>query len=112
MIRRPPRSTLFPYTTLFRSPVVAGNSGGVPDAVRDGETGFLVPAEDPAAFADAISRLLGDPGLARRVGAAGRRAVETYFNWDRVVRRSEERRVGEESRSRWSPYHLKKKIDD
>jgi len=67
-------------------PVVAGNSGGVPDAVRDGETGFLVPAEDPAAFADAISRLLGDPGLARRVGAAGRRAVETYFNWDRVVR--------------------------
>src|SRR2546426_2114858 len=66
MIRRPPRSTLFPYTTLFRSPVVAGNSGGVPDAVRDGETGFLVPAEDPAAFADAISRLLGDPGLARR----------------------------------------------
>src|SRR2546426_510870 len=86
MIRRPPRSTLFPYTTLFRSPVVAGNSGGVPDAVRDGETGFLVPAEDPAAFADAISRLLGDPGLARRVGAAGRHAVETYFNWDRVVR--------------------------
>jgi len=67
-------------------PVVAGNSGGVPDAVRDGETGFLVPAEDPAAFADAISRLLGDPGLARRVGAAGRHAVETYFNWDRVVR--------------------------
>src|SRR5207247_232890 len=58
-------------------PVVAGNSGGVPDAVRDGETGFLVPAEDPAAFADAISRLLGDPGLARRVGAAGRHAVET-----------------------------------
>src|SRR5207247_1341128 len=39
-------------------PVVAGNSGGVPDAVRDGETGFLVPAEDPAAFADAISLLV------------------------------------------------------
>src|SRR2546430_5874798 len=140
MIRRPPRSTLFPYTTLFRSgvagrvqflgevsardrpalyglatvyvgasrraerigvegfgislveasacglPVVAGNSGGVPDAVRDGETGFLVPPEDPAAFSDAICRLLADDELARRVGAAGRRAVETYYNWDRVVR--------------------------
>src|SRR5881398_1281974 len=66
-------------------PVVAGNSGGVPDAVREGETGFLVPAEDPAAFADAICRLLADAELARRVGAAGRRAVETYYNWDRVV---------------------------
>src|SRR5438132_1536144 len=67
-------------------PVVAGNSGGVPDAVRDGETGFLVPPEDPAAFCDAICRLLADDELARRVGAAGRRAVETYYNWDRVVR--------------------------
>ena len=67
-------------------PVVAANSGGIPDAVRDGETGFLVPPEDPAALAGAISRLLADTELARRVGAAGRRAVETYYNWDRVVR--------------------------
>jgi len=67
-------------------PVVAGNSGGIPDAVRDGETGFLVPPEDPPALAGAISRLLADTELARRVGAAGRRAVETYYNWDRVVR--------------------------
>ena len=67
-------------------PVVAGNSGGIPDAVRDGETGFLVPPEDPAAFADAICRLLADPAAAKRIGQAGRRAVETYFNWDRVVR--------------------------
>src|SRR5207245_951545 len=67
-------------------PVVAGNSGGIPDAVRDGETGFLVPPEDPAAFADAICRLLADKAAAQRMGQAGRRAVETYFNWDRVVR--------------------------
>jgi phosphatidyl-myo-inositol dimannoside synthase len=67
-------------------PVVAGDSGGIPDAVRDGETGFLVPAEDPAGFANAICRLLGDPALARRLGDNGRRAVETHFNWDRVVR--------------------------
>ena len=67
-------------------PVVAGNSGGIPDAVRDGETGFLVPPEEPAAFADAICRLLADPAAAQRMGQNGRRAVETYFNWDRVVR--------------------------
>jgi phosphatidylinositol alpha-1,6-mannosyltransferase len=67
-------------------PIVAGNSGGIPDAVRDGETGVLVPPEEPEAFADAICRLLADPARAQQIGANGRRAVETYFNWDRVVR--------------------------
>jgi phosphatidylinositol alpha-1,6-mannosyltransferase len=67
-------------------PVVAGNSGGIPDAVREGETGFLVPPEDPGALAEAIIRVLADNELAKRVGAAGRRAVETHYNWDRVVR--------------------------
>src|SRR5207247_9789408 len=67
-------------------PVVAGDSGGIPEAVRDGETGLLVPSEEPAAFADAISRLLADAALARRLGDNGRRAVEGHFNWDRVVR--------------------------
>src|SRR5213079_1652098 len=47
-------------------PVVAGNSGGIPDAVRDGETGFLVPPEDPAALAATIVRLLASPDLAKR----------------------------------------------
>lgn len=67
-------------------PVVAANSGGIPDAVRDGETGFLVPPEEPAAFAEAICRLLADPATGKRIGQNGRRAVESYFNWDRVVR--------------------------
>jgi phosphatidylinositol alpha-1,6-mannosyltransferase len=66
-------------------PIVAGNSGGVPDAVRANETGLLVPPEDPAAVAAAVARLLADSGEARKIGAAGRRAVETYYNWDRVV---------------------------
>ncbi|HMA38539.1 MAG TPA: glycosyltransferase family 4 protein [Gemmatimonadales bacterium] len=66
--------------------VVGGRSGGVPDAVRDGETGILVEPEDPAAVAAGINRLLGDDALRKRMGAAGRRAVETYYNWDRVCR--------------------------
>ncbi len=66
--------------------VLAGNSGGVPDAVRDGETGLLVDPDDPAAVTVGITRLLGDPALGRRLGDAGRRAVETYYNWDRVAR--------------------------
>jgi phosphatidylinositol alpha-1,6-mannosyltransferase len=67
-------------------PIVAGDSGGVPDAVRAGETGFLVPPEDVGAVAEAVCRLLTDRALAGRIGAAGRRAVETHYNWDRVMR--------------------------
>jgi phosphatidylinositol alpha-1,6-mannosyltransferase len=66
--------------------VVAGDSGGVADAVRDGETGMLVDPDDPAAVAAGITRLLGDAGLRHRMGGAGRRAVETHYNWDRVAR--------------------------
>jgi phosphatidylinositol alpha-1,6-mannosyltransferase len=67
-------------------PVVAGRAGGVPDAVREGETGLLVDPRDAAAAADAIGRILGDAALARRLGDTGRRAAETVYNWDRVAR--------------------------
>ncbi len=66
--------------------VVGGRSGGVPDAVREGETGILVDPDDPAAVAEGIKLLLADEELRKRMGAAGRRAVESYYNWDRVAR--------------------------
>ena len=66
-------------------PVVAGRSGGIPEAVRDGETGLLVDAERAEAVSDALRLLLDDPVLRARLGIAGRRAVETYYNWDRVA---------------------------
>ena len=66
--------------------MVGGRSGGVPDAVREGETGILVAPDDPAALAAGITALLSDDARRRRMGAAGRRAVETYYNWDRVAR--------------------------
>jgi phosphatidylinositol alpha-1,6-mannosyltransferase len=67
-------------------PVVAGRSGGIPAAVRDGETGLLVDAERPEAVAEALADLLNDAPLRARLGAAGRRAVESHYNWDRVTR--------------------------
>ena len=66
-------------------PVVAGDSGGVRSAVRDGETGLVVPPADPAAVAAAVRGLLASPDRRRDLGAAGRRAVETHYNWDRVA---------------------------
>ena len=66
-------------------PVVAGRSGGMPDAVRENETGLLVDPEDAESVAAAVGGLLDDPERARALGAAGRRAVETFYNWPRVV---------------------------
>lgn len=65
--------------------VVAGDSGGVRSAVRDGETGLVVPPEDPTAVAEALKSLLGDPQRRQEMGRAARRAVETHYNWDRVA---------------------------
>lgn len=66
-------------------PVVAGRSGGIPEAVKDGVTGILVDAEKPGEVAEAIRRLLRDPALAERLGAAGRKAIVDYYNWERVA---------------------------
>jgi phosphatidylinositol alpha-1,6-mannosyltransferase len=67
-------------------PVIAGRSGGIPELVRDGETGLLVDPERTGPLVQAIERLLDNPELARRLGGAGRAEVERYYNWDRVVR--------------------------
>ncbi len=67
-------------------PVVAGDSGGVRSAVRDGETGIVVPPEDVDAIATAVSRYLRDNDARARDGANGRRAVKAHYNWDRVAR--------------------------
>jgi len=63
-------------------PVVGGDSGGAPDAVREGETGYVVDGRDVAALADRVATLLGDPELAGRMGAAGRAWVEREWRWD------------------------------
>lgn len=59
--------------------VVASRVGGIPEVVVDGETGLLVAPDDPAALAEALNRLLGDPGLRAKLGAAARlRATERF----------------------------------
>ncbi|MFJ3215998.1 glycosyltransferase family 4 protein [Kitasatospora sp. NPDC086801] len=68
-------------------PVVAGDSGGAPDAVREGETGYVVPGGSAAAAAERIVRLLGDEELRRRMGEAGRRWVERSWRWDLLAGR-------------------------
>lgn len=67
-------------------PVVAGRSGGAVEAVKDGETGLLVPPDDPEALAQGLHRLLSSPALRDRMGRAGRRWATEEMNWDRAAR--------------------------
>lgn len=66
-------------------PVVSTDRGALGELIEDGVTGRLVPAEDPAAMARAISALLGDPGEAARLGAAARAKAEREFDYRRAV---------------------------
>src|SRR3712207_9274691 len=97
MIRRPPRSTLFPYTTLFRS----GFSEKVTKILKEMENITIVEEE--------FTKIPEDQYV---IIASGPLTSEFLFEEllritgeDSLYFRSEERRVGKECRSRWSPYH-------
>ena len=66
-------------------PVVATSPGGPSEIVVDGETGFLVPPADPTALATALEKLIRDPELRARVGAAGRERARELFSLARYV---------------------------
>lgn len=68
-------------------PLVASESGGIVDVVRDGETGLLVPPADERALESAIERLVLDPALARRLGAGAQARVAAEFSWPAIVER-------------------------
>jgi glycosyltransferase involved in cell wall biosynthesis len=72
----------------FGRPVVATAVGDLAELIQDGENGLLVPPADPPALADALSRLLADPALGARFGAAGRRVALTEHGWDQIARRT------------------------
>src|SRR2546427_3220761 len=132
MIRRPPRSTLFPYTTLFRSGFVLKTQAGedLAQAIQQvSRGGFYVGAGVSQAVVDAcraaavedrgrltsrerqVVQLVAEGKSTKQVAALLAITPKTAeFHRSRAMKklnihRSEERRVGKECRSRWSPYH-------
>ena len=85
----PSRSEGLPITLLeafaLSVPLVAARVGGVPEFVEDGVTGLLCPPEDPAALADALTRLLASPDLRRGIAARARRVFEERLDARRMV---------------------------
>src|SRR3712207_9310078 len=108
MIRRPPRSTLFPYTTLFRSKdieieIVPGVTSMFAIAAKAGIS--LAEGDETVAIVPACY----DLEKVKRTASACDTVIflkdGRYFDSVINMLRSEERRVGKECRSRWSPYH-------
>src|SRR2546422_10220291 len=98
MIRRPPRSTLFPYTTLFRSP-----DSVILNLIKEE---LAKPEAWTGAVLDGFPRTAAQAELVdRRLGERGQRLNHILLLDVPEEERSEERRVGKECRSRWSPYH-------
>ena len=78
--------------------VVSSDVGDFADVVVDGETGVLVPPRDPVKLSEALERIVGDPALAERLGAAAHRRITTEASWDRVARLVDDALV---AASRW-----------
>lgn len=87
---------VFPYREVYQSgalhvaqtfgvPIVATRVGAMEEAVVDGESGLLVPPNDAAALAEAVSRVLDEPGLAARLGAKARADAHGRFAWEKVA---------------------------
>lgn len=69
---------------LMSTPVIAGASGGVADAVLDGVNGLLINPEDNKEIAGAIEKLLNNPDLATKLGEQGRKRALEEFNWPKL----------------------------
>lgn len=66
-------------------PVVTSDAGGLPEVVQNGETGFIVPRENPAALAEAIKSLIATPDLRRNMGEKGRQYILKNYEWTHCV---------------------------
>ena len=75
---------------MFGLPVVSTTWRGIPDMVEDGESGFLVPTQNPRAVADRLGQLIRDPELRNSMGSVGRKRYEEKFTVEKFRLRMEE----------------------
>ena len=81
-------SGIVPLAYRFARPVIATSVGGLPEIVRDGETGYLVPPASEAPLSEAICRGFRNPESLAGMGTRGRQWFETEHGWDEVARRT------------------------
>ena len=70
---------------LMQKPVVATNAGGIPEMMKDGETGFLVEEGDHDEWIKHLTNTINDEDLSKRLGKEGQRFVKETFSWERIA---------------------------
>jgi len=70
----------------MEKPVIATNVGGIPELMKDNETGFLVEKGNPEELIEKISFLLENPEIAGKMGIAGRKFIEENFSWEKIAK--------------------------
>ena len=81
-------SSIVPLAYRFARPVIATSTGGLPEIVRDGETGYLAPPASEAPLSEAICRGFRNPESLAGMGTRGRQWFETERGWDEVARQT------------------------
>ena len=71
---------------LMRKPVVATNVGGIPELMKDKETGFLVEKENPDEWIEKLSLLVNDEQKRISMGESGKKFVEENFSWKKIAK--------------------------
>jgi glycosyltransferase involved in cell wall biosynthesis len=86
---REPSANVLPEAMMRGTAVVATDTGGTPEVVRDGVTGFLYPVGQPTELAKKLSLLLGDRELAERMGRSGREVAKREYTAEHMVEQFE-----------------------
>ena len=76
--------------SLMKRPVIASRIGGVPEIIKEGITGWTINNGDNEIWVEKIRAVIDDPSLARRIGANGKKWVETNFSWNVIARQVEQ----------------------
>lgn len=84
------QSGVVPIAYSFGKPVVVTDVGSIPEVVKDGVHGFIVPPNDPNALAEALIKILGDDGLRKAMGRSAQEMAETELSWDAIAKRTVE----------------------
>jgi glycosyltransferase involved in cell wall biosynthesis len=71
----------------FGRPVIVTAVGGLPEAIQDGQSGFIVPPKNPAILAEKIVTLVKDPDLAEKMGANAKQISETQYSWNSIAQK-------------------------
>ena len=79
-----PVSTASSIPELKEKPVISTNVGGIPELMKDGETGFLIKKDSPEELFEKLSMLLNNLEEAKKMGRKGKEFVKNNFNWDKI----------------------------